>query len=207
MATNMNVIAFHGNLTKDAVKETSQKGTTIIRFTVAVNRKRGEQERVSYIDVVAFRWEKDGKNYSKVEVIASSVQLADGVSKNALMTSFLNGNLTKDAAVRSTQGGTPVVDFSIALNRGESVSYIDCSYFGKGVDKLAQYLTKGKSVNIIGTLVQDRWEKDGQNHSRTYMLVGQLELLSSPKKDEKPAAAPAAEDNGPENFGDDDIPF
>ena len=44
MATNMNVIAFHGNLTKDAEKSTSQKGASIIRFTVAVNRKRGEQD-------------------------------------------------------------------------------------------------------------------------------------------------------------------
>ena len=40
------------------------------------------------------------------------------------------------------------------------------------------------------------------------MLVSQVELLNAPqKKDEKPAPAPAAEDNGPENFGDDDIPF
>lgn len=234
MATNMNVIAFHGNLTKDAVKETSQKGTTIIRFTVAVNRKRGEQERVSYIDVVAFdktaegafeylkkgkgvnvagsvsqsRWEKDGKNYSRIEVIASQVQLADGGSKNSIITMFLNGNLTKDASVRTTQGGTPVIDLSVAVNRGENVSFIDCSYFNKNASNLVKYLTKGKSVNLEGILTQDRWEKDGQAHSRTYMLVSQVELLNAPqKKDEKAAPAPAAEDNGPENFGDDDIPF
>lgn len=232
MATNMNVIAFHGNLTKDATRETSQKGTTIVRFSVAVNRKRGEQERVSYFDVVAFdktadgafeylkkgkgvnvsgaisqsRWEKDGKNFSKIEIIASQVQLSDGGSKNSLISAFVNGNLTKDATVRTTQNDTLVADLSIAVNRGDAVSFIDCSYFGKGVDKLAQYLTKGKNVNIVGVLTQDRWDKDGQPHSRTYLLVNQIELLSSPQKKDEKAADPVV-DAGPENYGEDDIPF
>ena len=125
-------------------------------------------------------------------------------------TIVMSGRLVKDAEQKAQNFAT----FTIAVNRSyktksgevkDEASFIDCELNGR--DKLVPYLKKGVKISLNGELRQNRWEKDGQNHSRTYMLVGQLELLSSPKKDEKPAAAPAAEDNGPENFGDDDIPF
>lgn len=44
-------------------------------------------------------------------------------------------------------------------------------------ESLKQYLVKGKSVAVEGILKQDRWEKDGQKHSRVRIIAESLQLL------------------------------
>lgn len=74
------------------------------------------------------------------------------------------GNLTKDAQVRQA-GDNRVTSFSIAENkrvRGEDATmYYDCSLWGDRGEKIAQYLTKGGQVTVIGELMPIR-EKDGK---------------------------------------------
>lgn len=235
MANNINSVVINGNLVKDAQKRSTKNGTTVIEFSIASNKKRGDKEKVNYVDVTAYgktaegafeylkkgkgvniegeliqdKWEKDGKTASRFYVLASKVQLVEGSCKNALNQMSLNGNLTRDAEVSKTKSGIDIVRFTVAVNRGENVSFIDATYFGTTAGKIAQYLTKGKNVNLGGELSQDTWKtEDGQNRSKLTMLVSHLSLLSSPKaKDEKPADAPADVPAGPESFEDDDIPF
>ena len=95
------------------------------------------------------------------------------------------GRLTRDADLKYTQGGMAISNFSIAVNRrkktGEQwtdeVSFFDVNLFGKAADSLKQYLLKGKQVAICGELRQDRWEKDGQSHSRVYIVANDIQLL------------------------------
>ena len=97
----------------------------------------------------------------------------------------LIGRLTKDAELKYTSGGFPVSSFSIAINRrrknGEQwedeVHYFDVTLFGKTAESLKPYLLKGKQIAVDGELRQDRWEKDGQSRSKTYIAANNVQLL------------------------------
>ena len=97
----------------------------------------------------------------------------------------LIGRLTRDAELKYTPGGLAISSFSIAVNRRrkngdqwvDEVSYFDINLYGKPAESLKQYLTKGKQIAVDGELRQDRWEKDGQNHSRIYIAANNVQLL------------------------------
>lgn len=97
----------------------------------------------------------------------------------------LIGRLTKDSDLKYTQGGLAISNFSIAVNRRrksgdqwiDEVSYFDINLYGKPAESLKQYLTKGKQIAVDGELRQDRWEKDGQNHSRVVIVANNVQLL------------------------------
>lgn len=104
---------------------------------------------------------------------------------------FLIGRLTRDvgsdersfAYVGANQ--TARANLSIAVNRSkregdqwvEEVSYFDVTIWGKQAESLKQYLQKGKQIAVDGYLRQDRWEKDGQNHSRVIVIANSVQLL------------------------------
>lgn len=129
----------------------------------------------------------------------------------------LTGRLTRDSELRYTNGGMAIAKFSIAVNRRtkkvdqwvDEASFFDCSLFGKSAEGVHQFLNKGQQVAINGSLVQSRWEQDGQNRSRIEVMVNSLTLLGS-KSDEQPRqAAPQVLESEPDisNFSDDRIPF
>jgi single-strand DNA-binding protein len=88
------------------------------------------------------------------------------------------GRLTRDMEIKYTTGGMAIGNFAIAVNRRtkkgdawqDEASFFDCKLFGKSAEGINQYMTKGKQVAIDGTLTQERWEKDGQNHSKTVII-------------------------------------
>ena len=145
----------------------------------------------------------------------------------------LVGRLTRDAELRYTQGGTPVVRFSIAGNRrkkvGEEwvdeVSFFDVVLWGKMGESINQYLVKGKQVAVTGELRQNRWEQDGQPRSKVEIIANNLQLLgqsqgngkqyqsSDSYNDEgsgqyqKRKDVPQYEEYGDDDSGLDNIPF
>lgn len=99
---------------------------------------------------------------------------------------IFSGNLTRDAELRSTGGGTAVLNFSVAVNdrrknqqTGEWEDYpnfIDCTMFGARAEKIAQYLEKGTKVFVEGKLHWSQWEKDGQKRSKVDVTVDEIEF-------------------------------
>lgn len=104
---------------------------------------------------------------------------------------FLIGRLTRDVGADERSfayvGVSQVAraNISIAVNRSkregdqwvEEVSYFDVTIWGKQAESLKQYLQKGKQIAVDGYLKQDRWEKDGQNHSRVIVVANSVQLL------------------------------
>ncbi len=126
----------------------------------------------------------------------------------------ISGNLTRDAELRSTAGGTLVLGFSVAVNdrrkssqtgEWEDVpSFIDCTMFGTRAQSLAQYLAKGTKVAVEGKLRQSQWERDGQRRSKVEVIVDDVDLMQRRGND----AAPACGSPGPQPVPyDDAIPF
>ena len=97
----------------------------------------------------------------------------------------LVGRLTRDAELKYTPSGYPISTFSLAINRRkksgdtwvDEANFFDVDLFGKSAESLKTYLVKGKQIAVDGELRQDRWEKDGQKHSRVIISANNVQLL------------------------------
>lgn len=105
---------------------------------------------------------------------------------------YVSGNLTKDGELRTTQGGTEILTFGIAVNdrkrdpnSGEWVevpNFFDCVVFGKRADSLSRILHKGMKCCIEGKLRWSQWnDKSGQKRSKVEIVVDEVEFLSGSK--------------------------
>jgi single-strand DNA-binding protein len=105
---DINHVVLVGRLTRDAELKYTANGQAVCKFSVAVNRRRksGDQwvDEANFFDVVLWgrqgeslnqylvkgkmvgvdgelrqdRWEQDGQNRSKVEIVAANIQLLGG---------------------------------------------------------------------------------------------------------------------------------
>ncbi len=103
---------------------------------------------------------------------------------------IITGNLTRDPELRTTPNGASVCSFSVAVNRvfrdssgtqQESVSFIDCSAWGKLGEMISQYAKKGSGVLVSGRLDQRSWEDKatGQKRSRVEIVVEDFNFTSN----------------------------
>ena len=74
----MNRLFIVGNLTKDPEKRVTPQGLTVCSFTVAVNRRRGQNEETDFFRVSA--WRELGENCSKYLAKGRKVAVVGAVS-------------------------------------------------------------------------------------------------------------------------------
>lgn len=130
----------------------------------------------------------------------------------------LVGNLTRDAELRYTTGGTAAIKFSLAINRRKKVGdtwqdeahFFDVVMMGKSAESVHRFLVKGKQVAVQGELRQNRWEQDGQPRSKVEVFGFMVQLLGGGQGTGQAASnqgnsAPQGQAAG-EQF-EDDIPF
>jgi len=109
---DINRVVLVGRLTRDAELKYTSAGQAVCKFSVAVNRRRknGDQweDEANYFDVVLWgrqgeslnqylvkgkavgidgelrqdRWQQDGQNRSKVEIVAGNIQLLGGTQSS-----------------------------------------------------------------------------------------------------------------------------
>lgn len=92
------------------------------------------------------------------------------------------GNLTRDPEMKHTNSGTPVVNFSLAVNNPVSskdeVLFIECVAFGKLAEVIAEYTVKGKNILVTGRLVLESWTTDeGVKRSKIKLYASAMQLL------------------------------
>lgn len=100
---------------------------------------------------------------------------------------ILVGNLTRDPELRYIPSGTAVSDIGLAVNdrvkRGDQwvdeATFVDITLWGRTAEIANEYLSKGAPVLIEGRLKLDRWEKDGQKHSKLKVIGERLQMLGS----------------------------
>lgn len=99
----------------------------------------------------------------------------------------LIGRITKDLELRKTQKDKSVCEFTIATNRigQEDADFINCIVWNKQAENLCKYQQKGNLIGVEGQLRNEKYEYNGQTKYKTYILVSQIEFLSSNKKEEK----------------------
>ncbi|MBR3158612.1 MAG: single-stranded DNA-binding protein [Atopobiaceae bacterium] len=99
----------------------------------------------------------------------------------------ISGNLTRDAELKVTQGGTPVLSGSVAVNERvkqgdqwtDKPNFVDWVLFGPRAEKIAGYLTKGTKVAITGRLSYSSWtdKQTNQKRSKLEVVVTEIEFF------------------------------
>ena len=122
-----------------------------------------------------------------------------------------SGNLGSDAEQRFTQGGTAVLQFSVAVTSGygerKTTTWVRCSLFGKRGESLAAYMNKGQQVVVSGEATLREWQGQDQSTNKSLEVnVNEVTLVGpGNKKSEGASAAPQATS---EPVGDyEDLPF
>lgn len=100
---------------------------------------------------------------------------------------ILVGNLTRDPELRYIPSGTAVSDITVAVNDRvkrndqwvEEVTFVDVTLWSRTAEIANEYLSKGSPVLIEGRLKLDRWEKDGQKHSKLRVVCDRMQMLGS----------------------------
>ena len=97
------------------------------------------------------------------------------------------GNLTKDPELRSTQDGTAVCGFTVAVNRPKTrnnhnpgADYFDVSVWREKAESCAKYLQKGSKVCVVGAVSVRPWETQDGRHGANLEIKGakEVEFLS-----------------------------
>ena len=141
---DINHVVLVGRLTRDAELKYTAGGQAVCKFSVAVNRRRkqGDQwvDEPSFFDVVLWgrqgetlnqylvkgkqvgidgelrqdRWEQDGQNRSRVEIVANNLQLLGsgaGNSGNGGASSFGKGQETPPVSENDSSNFTDDIPF------------------------------------------------------------------------------------------------
>ncbi len=125
-----------------------------------------------------------------------------------MLKATIIGNLGKDAVVTTLENQTRIISFSVGVNKktkdGKITTWINCSRFieANQTSKIAEYLTKGSMVCVIGE------PSIGLYNEKPYMKlrVEEINLLLT-KKVEEQIAQQVEQQLDPFAKTDDDVPF
>ena len=131
----------------------------------------------------------------------------------------LIGNLGADPETKYMPSGDALTNFTIATTKRwkkdgeqkEATEWHRVTAFGKLAEICVQWLRKGAQIYVEGELRTRKWEKDGQNHYTTEIIISEMKMLG--KKPEGSGDTqrrnPAPQPNNPPatTYDDDEIPF
>lgn len=91
----------------------------------------------------------------------------------------LGGFLARDIELTHTQSGLSIGKGAISVtkklkDKEPETSFIEFVCFGRWAEISAELGKKGDKAIIEGEIKQERWEKDGQKHSRIVVVATQI---------------------------------
>lgn len=98
----------------------------------------------------------------------------------------LLGRLCSDPELRTTQGGTPVVTFTLAVDRRDkekNTDFITCVAWKDRAQFISKHFTKGQGMALSGRLqIRDWTDKEG-NKRRSAEVIADDVYFTESKKD------------------------
>ena len=122
---------------------------------------------------------------------------------------FIMGRLTRDPELRTTNSGTFVASFSLAVDRNykgadgeKETDFIDCVAWRSTAEFAAKYFTKGRMAVVEGRLQIRPWtDKEGNNRRSAEVIVDNMYFGDSKRDVDTGGARPAS---GPVNVSAND---
>lgn len=108
----------------------------------------------------------------------------------------LIGRLTKDVQERRTQSGTPVVSFTLAVDRRkkeDGADFINCIAWDKTAETIAKYVHKGDLFAVTGYIQTRSYEKNGRMNYFTEVVTTSFQFLE--RKREMSSDGPSGQNN------------
>lgn len=100
---------------------------------------------------------------------------------------MLIGHLGRDPEIRYSQQGSAMVNFSLATSeqwtdrntgeKNEKTEWHNIKVFGKPAEVCEKYLSKGSQIYVEGRLQTRTYEKEGQTHYITEIIVQNFQFL------------------------------
>ena len=126
----------------------------------------------------------------------------------------LTGRLTKDTELRATTTGTPVTNFTIAVddyngNSQETSTYfIECIAWNNQAKFVSTYCNKGTPVAVSGRITTRSYDrKDGTKAYVTEVVCNNIQSFGTKKDTAKVENDAPANDNKVLEYDDNDLPF
>src|SRR4051812_21699870 len=118
---------------------------------------------------------------------------------------FLMGRLTFDPELRRTPSGTAVTELRMATSRSwsgrdgerrEETLFIDVTVWDRQAENCCQYLRKGSSIHVEGSLKMDSWEdkNTGEKRSKIRVHADRVQFLDSRRGDSGMGAGGSPDD-------------
>lgn len=135
--------------------------------------------------------------------------------------SILQGRLTTDPEIKQTPSGVSCANFTVAWSNKykevEEKCFQRCKAWRATADFIGKYFAKGQEITVVGKMITESWEKDGQKYSAQVLTVDEAHFCGSKKDSQGEASGgytPPAAANPPagtpkfETVGEDDeLPF
>ena len=143
------------------------------------------------------------------------------MARSGINKVILVGNLGKDPDMRYTAGGDAVANLSIATSESwndnqtgekkEKTEWHRVVFFRRIAEVCGEYLKKGSSVYIEGSLRTRDWEDDQGNKRYTTEIIGrEMQMLGGRRSEDNRDQSPQMNSSSPqpeEGLIDDEIPF
>ena len=143
------------------------------------------------------------------------------MARSGINKGILVGNLGKDPDMRYTAGGDAVANLSIATSESwndnqtgekkEKTEWHRVVFFRRIAEVCGEYLKKGSSVYIEGSLRTRDWEDDKGNKRYTTEIIGrEMQMLGGRRSEDNMDQSPQMNSSSPqpeEGLIDDEIPF
>ena len=105
------------------------------------------------------------------------------------------GRIGKEPEFRTTQSGTEMVNFSMAVSekfkdksgaQQEKTEWINCVYFGKTAAIIQKYCHKGSQVYVSGKMQTREWmDKDNNKRWSTEIMGRDVQFLDPPQQNQQ----------------------
>lgn len=124
-----------------------------------------------------------------------------------LNKAILMGRLTRDPELRYTQNNTPVVLFSIAVDRNYSgkgeerqTDFINIVAWRRTAEFVQNWFTKGQMIVVVGSIQTRRWQdRDGNNRVTVEVVADEVQFAGG-KKDNGSSANATPNYRTPSNY-------
>ena len=102
----------------------------------------------------------------------------------------IQGRLTKDPEIKTTNNGTTLANFTVACDRDyqsgteKQTDFVECIAFKSTASFVERYFRKGQMILVSGRLQSRKWEdRNGNSRTSWEVLVNDVNFCGDKKSD------------------------
>jgi len=104
------------------------------------------------------------------------------------------GRIGNDLQIKITESNKKVLEFSIVENEkignNEITTWLNCVAWEKKAETLSQYCKKGDKIYLEGKIRNQKYKaKDGQERTKTFVLVDTFEFIETKRNQSENASS------------------